>query len=189
MAATVLVAVLSSPFGEYLWLLAALAPLVLAAVSIACVLFAIGNWQSRRRSSLLAGALGFAVCFGFLRLNPHFTSGVRFALQRASYEEKVRIILQAKAEGRDVEKLNISDFAYLDDGPPVRVSFFWFRGVTDNWVGLVFDPTDEVMKANQFKRDWSNWNDPNLQGIKRLFDGDLYYAEHLSGHWYLCGFT
>ena len=42
-AATVLVAVLSSPFGEYLWLLAALAPLVLAAVSIACVLFAIGN--------------------------------------------------------------------------------------------------------------------------------------------------
>ncbi len=189
MAATVVVAVLSSPLGEYLWLLAGLAPLFLAAASIGCVLFAIGYWASRRRSAFLVGALGFAVFFGFLRLNPNFTRDVRFALHRASYEEKVRIILQAKAEGRDVEKLNISDFAYLDDGPPVRVSFFWFRGVTDNWVGLVFDPTGEVMKANQFKSDWSNWHDPNLQGIKRLFDGDLYHAEHLSGHWYLCGFT
>ena len=114
---------------------------------------------------------------------------MRFALHRASYEEKVRIILQAKAEGHDVEKLKISGLAHVDDGPPVRVAFFWFRGVTDNWVGLVFDPTGDVMKVNQLRAEKLKWNDPRFQGINMMFGGELYHAEHLSGPWYLCGFT
>ena len=61
--------------------------------------------------------------------------------------------------------------------------------MVDNWVGLVYDPSGAVMKANEFKRDWSNWNDPNLRTIKGLFHGDLFRAKKLKGHWYICSFT
>jgi hypothetical protein len=187
--AALTVAAFFSPLGEYLWLLSGLIPLLLAAASIGCILFAIANWASQRRLVFLVGALMFAALSIFLKLNPNFTRDVRFALHRASYEEKVRIILQTKAEGRDIDKLKISDLAYIDDGPPVRVSFFWFRGVTDNWVGLVFDPSGDVMKVNQLRAEKRKWDDPKFQGISMLFGGELYHAEHLSGHWYLCGFT
>lgn len=53
----------------------------------------------------------------------------------------------------------------------------------------MYDPTGEVLKANRFKADWSNWNDPELASVKDLFGGDLRQARHLWGSWYYCAFT
>ena len=38
-------------------------------------------------------------------------------------------------------------------------------------------------------RDWSNWKDPALEPVKRLFGGDIVQARHLQDNWYLCVFT
>ena len=77
----------------------------------------------------------------------------------------------------------------IDPGPPVRIAFYWQRGVIDNWVGLVYDPTGKVIKANKFKSDWSNWGDASLAEVKGLFGGDLRRAKRMSKNWYLCWFT
>ncbi len=77
---------------------------------------------------------------------------------------------------------------WIDAGPPVRVALIW-AGFLDNWVGIIYDPTGEVLKSNDLKRDYSNWNDPKLAPVKELFGGDMQSAEHLWGDWYFCGFT
>jgi hypothetical protein len=76
----------------------------------------------------------------------------------------------------------------VDPGPPLRIAFSW-GGIIDNWHGIVHDPSGEVLKARQFKSDWSNWDDPELRPIKYLFGGDMRSARHLWGHWYYCTFT
>jgi len=76
----------------------------------------------------------------------------------------------------------------VDPGPPLRVAFVW-GGIIDNWVGIVYDPTGEVLKANEFRADWSNWDDPRLAPVKGLFGGDLRSTRHLFGPWYYCTFT
>jgi hypothetical protein len=77
----------------------------------------------------------------------------------------------------------------IDSGPTLRIVFIEPGGILDNWTSIVYDPTGLVMKANQFKGDWSNWDDPKLTHVKKLFGGDLRWSEHLGGPWYRCGFT
>jgi len=131
---------------------------------------------------LVVGTLAFA-----------FTAGrawgerTRFALVRHSYEQRLQEILRSCEKGPPSAPRN-ADYK-IEPGPPVRVAFVWQAGVTDNWVGLVYDPTDLVMRANEFKADWSNWKDPALAPVKRLFGGDLLRARRLQDHWYLCVFT
>lgn len=111
----------------------------------------------------------------------------RFALVRHSYEQRLQEILSSFERGTPMES-RYAEYE-IEPGPPVRVAFMWQAGVTDNWVGLVYDPTGFVMTANQFKRDWSNWKDPALEPVKRLFGGDIVKARHLKDNWYLCVFT
>jgi hypothetical protein len=112
---------------------------------------------------------------------------VRFAMVRSLYEQRLHAVLKEAQEGTAYRG---KSRAYeVDTGPPVRVAFMWQGGVTDNWVGLVYDPTGLVMRANEFKRDWSSWGDPALESVRRLFGGDLCHTRHLSDHWYLCTFT
>ena len=49
--------------------------------------------------------------------------------------------------------------------------------------------TDSVMRANKFKGDYSNFDDPNLRAVKKLFGGDMVWATPLGKHWYRCAFT
>ena len=74
---------------------------------------------------------------------------------------------------------------YVDPGPPIRVAFVW-DGIIDNWYGPVYDPSGKVLEANKFK---SNWDDPSLADIKKLFGGDMVGCRHLTGPWYFCSFT
>lgn len=85
-----------------------------------------------------------------------------------------------------------SDFAYpvsIEPGPPKRIAFSW-GGIIDNWRGVVYDPTGEVLKANILDREtWDNRNDPEYASVSRWFGGTLIRAQHLKGDWYLCWFT
>lgn len=74
---------------------------------------------------------------------------------------------------------------YVDAGPPIRVAFVW-DGIIDNWYGPVYDPSGKVLEANKLK---SNWEDPSLADIKKLFGGDMVGCRHLTGPWYFCSFT
>jgi hypothetical protein len=78
---------------------------------------------------------------------------------------------------------------HIEPRLPLRVAFVEPGGILDNWIGIVYDPTGVVLKSRQFKEDWSNWNAPALGEIKRLFGGDLRWAEPLGGPWYRCTFT
>ncbi len=78
---------------------------------------------------------------------------------------------------------------FVEVGPPMRVAFRQPGGILDNWQGVVYDPSDGVLRANAFRADFSNWNDPALRDVKHLFGGDLQRCTHLRGHFYRCWFT
>lgn len=82
------------------------------------------------------------------------------------------------------------DIDYVaDSGPPLRVAFSQPGGILDNWNAIVYDPSGLVMRASEFKSDRSNWDNPSLAQVKMLFGGCLVYCKHISGNYFLCGFT
>ncbi len=102
------------------------------------------------------------------------------------YESAVEKIRSAPERKSDFER---EYGCLIEPGAPLRVAFRQPGGILDNWVAIVYDPSGEVLKSRQFKSDWSNWHDPTLQKVKRLFGGDLQWAEPLGGNWYRCYFT
>ncbi|MBC8140326.1 MAG: hypothetical protein H7Y38_02665, partial [Armatimonadetes bacterium] len=60
-------------------------------------------------------------------------------------------------------------------------------GILDNYTAIIYDPTGAVMQANRYN--YSNWDDPAFAKVKRMFGGDLVWAEPFGGGWYRCGFT
>jgi hypothetical protein len=76
----------------------------------------------------------------------------------------------------------------VDECAPIRFAFIW-DGVMDNCIGIVYDPTGVVLRAQRLQADWSNWYDPELAPAKGLLGGDLIHAKHLWGSWYFCVFT
>jgi hypothetical protein len=78
---------------------------------------------------------------------------------------------------------------YVENGSPLRVVFRQPGGILDNWQGVVYDPSGSVLRAREFKPDWSNWDDPSLAQIRSLFGGDLCKCVHVKGHFYRCWFT
>lgn len=110
------------------------------------------------------GSLAF-VCEDYL------TANVRFRISQSHYEKRLETVLTSDG----VERAD--DVAGVEGTASKRVAFYWIRGVTDNWVGLVFDPTDSLAE-------------PALsRGQTQYFGGDLVSVRHLNGHWYLCAFT
>ncbi len=144
-----------------------------------------------RRTTRWFGATSIAlvpvVIFFFIFTSLGLDLGIYARLWRneSNYLDQIKLITAAKSKE---ERARFKYPTIIDEGPPVRVAFSW-GGIIDNWHGIVYDPTGEVLKANQFKRDWSNWNDPNLHAVKKLFDGDMTSATHLWGPWYYCTFT
>ena len=53
------------------------------------------------------------------------------------------------------------------------VAFYWYRGVRDNWVGLVYDPTASL----------------SLPKSRTIFNGLVYKIRHLNGCWFICYFS
>ena len=185
--AALLLLVFFSDLESTLWILM---PLVqLAGLAFAIGLLVCAALRIRRSPRVAAfcsltiiGTLVFALTIG-----QSWGERTRFALVRHSYEKQLAEILQSFDLGTPMK----SEYGKyeIEPGPPIRVAFMWQAGVTDNWVGLVYDPSGIVMKANAFKRDGSNWNDPALESVKRLFGGDIVRTRHLKDNWYLCVFT
>ena len=173
--------IFSAPLTETLWLIAPLLQLAWVALGLVLIVIAIVFWVKRRRRTVFPILL---IASGILFF---FTSGFRvgrfvlFQIRKDRYETLLR-------EVETTRKICEGEGA-IDNGPPLRYVFYWERGVSDNWVGLVYDPSGEVMKANQFKSDWSNWDAPELQEVKSLFGGDMLDSEHVEGPWYICWFT
>ena len=74
----------------------------------------------------------------------------------------------------------------VDVGPPVRVAFNP-AGMLDNWSGIIFDPTGDVMLADGFDPRTGKFRAPD--GVTKLFDGDLVSCRHLWRDYYDCSFT
>jgi len=73
----------------------------------------------------------------------------------------------------------------VDAGPPVRVAFNP-AGILDNWSGIVFDPTHEVMLADGFD-DTGKFRAP--ERVTKLFGGDLVGCRRLTHDFSYCSFT
>ena len=110
----------------------------------------------------------------------------RLMVNRAEYE---RIIAAVRANPGDPDqghRMSAKGITYVVDiGPPVRVAFNP-EGLLDNWSGIVFDPTGDVMLADGFDE---NGVFAAPERITRLFGGDLVSCRRLSGDFYQCGFT
>ena len=73
-----------------------------------------------------------------------------------------------------------------DLGPPVRVAFNP-EGLGDNWSGIIYDPTGDVMLAKGFNNKTGKFYGPAR--VTGLFGGDLVACMHLWRDYYRCGFT
>lgn len=106
---------------------------------------------------------------------------LRFELNAGAYRQIVteshRLPDQGTAHGHTYR---------IDRGPPVRIAIVQ-GGLIDNWVGLVYDPTGEVLKAQGGDAGPGEFTAP--PEIKGLFGGDLVFCERLTGSWYQCTFT
>jgi hypothetical protein len=73
-----------------------------------------------------------------------------------------------------------------DYATPRRVAFEPSEFL-DNWSGIVWDPTHEVMKADGFDTKTGRFHAP--ERITKLFGGDLVACRRLGGDWFDCSFT
>lgn len=114
---------------------------------------------------------------------------IRFEIYRPHYEGIVKELYSNREKVNDNFISYGTTKVYIDDGPPRRIAFPLPGGIVDNWCGVVYDPTDEVLKINEIKPDMSNLHDSKFQTVRELFKGDMYHARPLGKHWYLCWFT
>jgi len=185
--ATLLFLVFHTDLENALWILVSgvhAAHFLLALMLLACALVRVR--RSPRVAAISAIIIASGIVFA-LSGGRHWGERTRFSLARPGYERRLQEILQSFERGTP---MGSQPGEYLiKPGPPARVAFMWQNGVADNWIGLVYDPTGIVMRANQFKVDWSNWSDPALEPMKGLFGGDIVRTRHLQDNWYICVFT
>jgi hypothetical protein len=186
--------------GEALWLMAALpflALLVAAAGFILWSLFAL--FRDRLRSlpayMTLAVIAVTMICFqqelpAKIRWKFDLTPQQRRIASLPKYQRHIDA-LNRLPKYRTREYCRKNDCSIDDsirDGV-LRVSFIERAGILDNYTAIVYDPSGFVMRANELKSDLSTTGDYQLFRVKRLFGGDLFWAEPLGENWYRCGFT
>ena len=111
-----------------------------------------------------------------------------FLNNRSDYEEVVRLVQKGQfdAKVREYQEHDGTKFM-LDEGPPRRVAFPMPGGFLDNWSGVIYDPTGEVMLADGFDSETGEFAAPDR--ITKLFDGDIVSCRHMLGSFYNCSFT
>ena len=108
----------------------------------------------------------------------------RLLVNRGHYEA---IVTKAKLHPRSDWYAEDGNVTYsVDIGPPVRVAFNP-AGMLDNWSGIIYDPTGEVMLAKGFDPKSGRFFAPDR--VTKLFNGDLVSCRHLWGSYYDCSFT
>jgi hypothetical protein len=174
--------------SDALWLLLGLVDAVVLLLPGAAIAVIALIGMIRKTVSLRHGYTTLAIAFAVFFLGWLTPVGANLGLYFRLWRNESEYLRQVQIASDPSQRTSLDRSTSVDEGPPVRVAFSW-GGIMDNWIGIVHDPTGEVMEANRFRPDWSNWNDPALGGGKRLFGGDLYRARHLWGNWYFCCFT
>lgn len=111
----------------------------------------------------------------------------KLLILRGQFED---IIAEAARRPKEDESALSKEYAtafYIDYGPPIRAAFPGGFGFLDNWSGIVYDPTGDVMLADGWDPDTDEWRAP--ERITKLFYGDLVSCRPLWGNYYHCSFT
>lgn len=154
------------------------------AVPCGLMLWALQAWafsKPRNHNQLIAMTVTCAVGLTlYFTIGFQFGRRVLFEIRQPHYEAMLAsAMVTGEIPGGD---------GHVESGPPQRFAFYWQRGVTDNWVGAVYDPTGDIARINHIN-DWSDRNDPEVDGLVELFGGTFYSCESVGGGWYLCWFT
>jgi hypothetical protein len=76
----------------------------------------------------------------------------------------------------------------VDAGPPRRIAFPQPGSVTDNWEGVIYDPSDSLARAKGWRHSAEGVSATPVE-LVRLFGGTLLSCEPIRGHFYRCWFT
>ena len=119
-----------------------------------------------------------------LRIGSFIGSFSRLMVNHRHYEA---IIAKANKTRQSVWYEDDGAITYSTDlGPPIRVAFNP-AGMLDNWSGIIYDPTGDVMLANGFDPKTGKFFAP--ERVTKIFGGDLVGCRHLWGSYYDCSFT
>lgn len=184
----------SAGAGVILFLLAIpLAALGLLIVSIYSLIKGIRAAQETSHKAEKAGVILASPClllvtlafaWPLMGLGSHLGDLTRLAVNQTAYQ---RIIAQARSAPNNSETSEYVGITYwVDHGPPVRVAFNP-EGMLDNWSGIIYDPTGDVMQADGFDPVTGRFYYPDR--ITKLFGGDLVSCRHLWGDYFTCSFT
>jgi hypothetical protein len=76
----------------------------------------------------------------------------------------------------------------VDPGPPRRIAFPQPGGVTDNWEGVIYHPSDSLAQATGWRHSAEGVSATPVE-LVWLFGGHLLSCEPIRGHFYRCWFT
>lgn len=190
---TVLFGVMEFDITAKLWIISDIVKLFISFVGI--ILFIISLMQLVKYKTIKTIIIfQVVIVIGILHLNIIPWFGISEQIKLSFMLPKYKSVISTISNGTNlgiIEKNGVSEIDGIQfiKGSGEQVAFPWFSGVTDNWIGIVYDPTDSVDNANKFKSDWSNWNDPNLEEVKKMFGGDLEKSILIEENWYKCIFT
>lgn len=122
----------------------------------------------------------------FMATGQSLGTSAKLLIMRSHYED---IIAEAARHPKEDEGAIFKEYAtafYIDYGPPIRAAFPSGFRFLDNWNGIVYDPTGDVMLADGWDNQ-GNWRAP--ERITKLFDGDIVSCRPLWGDYYHCSFT
>ena len=183
------------PFLLMLLILVGMAGLYLVA-SAATVRWSIDAWRTMPLGETLIRRIGatllppLLLVLAMLAYFPVGQAGARISLvaQVAIYHSRFEEIIakeKARASGPSIRDFKGVSY-WTDPGPPVRIAFFP-EGILDNWSGLIYDPTGEMMQAYGFDPVTGKIRAPDR--VTKLFGGDLVWCRPVWGDYYECGFT
>ncbi len=161
--------------------------------TIACVVFA---WRNRGdfetwnyRAVALATAPILTIVTVSLALPTLWVGSYTGDMSRLliEHDEYEAIIAEVRANPEQAWFEESRGVTYsVDLGPPIRLAFNP-AGLLDNWSGIIYDPTGEMMLADGFDPETGRFRAPDR--ITKLFGGDLVGCRHLWSDYYTCSFT
>jgi hypothetical protein len=184
----------SAGFGFLLFVLAIPAAILILAIgSVVWIIrsFQLGkNFDEPRSRIAIYGIAPLlivtTVCLAWpsLALGSYTGSLARLMVNRGHYEA---IIAKARMERKSSWYEDDDGVTYsVDLGPPLRVAFNP-AGMLDNWSGIIYDPTGDLMLADGFDPKTGKFVAPDR--VTKVFGGDLVSCRHLWGSYYDCSFT
>jgi hypothetical protein len=188
----VLLAFFERPLYDALWIMAGF--LELGFIFLGVVLLCIVAYYGVRHRSFVVSASALGFIFSGLALwymAPLITAKgdaaifwFRFTKNRPTYDRIVAEVEQAPTGSFYGEREGVC--YQVDAKQSIRVAFPQPGGILDNWEGVIYDPTGEVLKAR-------GWAEPGVvsapPGVRELFGSDLVSCRHVEGHYYRCWFT